>query len=369
MDKGLTLAARGLWYLLMKWSYFVCLAFFLASSIPMHSEAESKSPSAPGRPPSAQDIQYLTARYKEMFPQDTVLALVNNDISYFKSHPELELKDEFILAAIQFQHITLLEFFIRKNPKLISGKSDGESWLCIAVKNNIAESALKLIELGAMTNQRCKHGFLVLNYATFFRDAKAMKVLKALLEAGANPNMRNNHDSTALHYVMDTINDIDRMPVVKLLVEYGAKIDATDRYRNSILLSGCMKDKADVVEYLIQKGVLLDNPSSYGLNCAHAATILGNLETLKVLNKLNISLDEPDKNGNTPIQYARFGETRWRYTPDKNVLNYLRSLNIRMPTKRPKPIREKIPWQIDYNKNPDDQIRDMTPWEKLEFQD
>lgn len=351
----------------MKRSCFLFLVCVFASSI--HSEAEYKSPSAPGSPPSAETIQNLKKYYTETFSDGTGAALVNNDIAYFKSRPDLEVKEDYILATIQFQYVNLLEFFIKKDPKLMSRQSGSESWICIAVKNNIAESALKLIELGALTNKPCKHGFQVLNYATFFRDAKATKVLKALLEAGANPNIRNTHDSTALHYVMNTINDIDRMPVVKLLVQYGAKIDATDRYRNSILLSACMEDKADVVEFLIQKGALLDNPSSYGLNCAHAAAIKGNLETLKVLHKLNISLDEPDKNGNTPIQYARFGETRWGYTPSKDVLNYLRSLNIRMPSKRPKPIREKIPWEIDYNKNPHDQIRDMTPWEKLETKD
>lgn len=68
---------------------------------------------------------------------------------------------------------------------------------------------------------------------------KDMKILKVLLEMGANPSARNNTP------LMESINNLE---YIKLLIAYGADPFANG---NQLLIGACIYPRIDVVKYLL----------------------------------------------------------------------------------------------------------------------
>ncbi|MBE6410603.1 MAG: hypothetical protein E7034_08435 [Akkermansiaceae bacterium] len=96
-----------------------------------------------------------------------------------------------------------------------------QSELLQAIQKNKTQKVFELLSKGVNPNFRFD---ITPVHAAVNRGN--LEVLKALLKAGANPNLRSSTGSTALEYAMTGKHPIDRVYLlVSLLLQYGAKAD------------------------------------------------------------------------------------------------------------------------------------------------
>jgi ankyrin repeat protein len=127
-------------------------------------------------------------------------------------------------------------------------------------------------------------------------------VVRALLEAGANIEARDNNDQTAIlvasrwgHYA-----------VIRALVEAGADIEAKDNSGRTALSWAASKGQQDIAEILLQNGANIDIQDDYGrtpLSWAAGYTT-SNERTVEMLLKGGAEIDTKDKDGRTPLSWA-----------------------------------------------------------------
>jgi ankyrin repeat protein len=115
-----------------------------------------------------------------------------------------------------------------------------------AVKNNNIKEVKLLLDKGADPNAIDDDSDNVLINATLFASKECMKVL---LEKKASTNFKNKFGQTAL---MCCTHDLDKL---KLLLQYGADINAKANSGNTTLLIACVgKNQYEVVKFLLDKG-------------------------------------------------------------------------------------------------------------------
>jgi hypothetical protein len=77
--------------------------------------------------------------------------------------------------------------------------------------------------------------------------------VKCCIKMGANVNVRTNAGSTPLHLASDDFN------VVRILLNAGARVDATDNYRRTPLYDAIRLKRVDVTRILIDRGAKVSN--------------------------------------------------------------------------------------------------------------
>ena len=100
-----------------------------------------------------------------------------------------------------------------------------------------------LKEEPSAANRKGPNGSTPLMYATLYGDAESMRLL---LEAGADPNIRNEAGATALMWAVD---DLDK---TRLLIRSGADVNArSDDGRTPLLIATARPGSYDVVKLLL----------------------------------------------------------------------------------------------------------------------
>ncbi len=120
-------------------------------------------------------------------------------------------------------------------------------------------------------NGRGRDGMTPLMYAALYSDAG---MVKALLQAGANPNLRNDAEATALMWAVDNVEK------TRLLLDAGAEHDvrSTDG-RTALLIAAARCGSAAVVKLLLQHGAKLTSTQQVPMSDA----LLGDPESLNLL--------------------------------------------------------------------------------------
>ena len=84
----------------------------------------------------------------------------------------------------------------------------------------------------------------------FGSDEDVKKVVKFLVDKGANVNATDAHGSTALHVACGT----GKLETARLLLDHGAGLEAQDQSNYTPLHHACFHDKLDVVKELVKRG-------------------------------------------------------------------------------------------------------------------
>ena len=97
----------------------------------------------------------------------------------------------------------------------------------------------------------------------------------------------------------------NRLWLVKLLIAFGAKIDKANSLGQTPLTIAAHLGCAKVTEYLLSKGARFPGKNRNGESILHTSIkIGGDLETVKVLLKYGAKINDPDREGNTPLMIA-----------------------------------------------------------------
>lgn len=132
-----------------------------------------------------------------------------------------------------------------------------------------------------------------------------IEVVKLLLAAGANTEIRDVASDTPIFVALEKGYE----ELAYILIDAGADIHAKGSQRTSVIHSACMRCSGEMVEYLINKGVSVNElASDKRSTLIYTADINGgNLEAAKVLIKNGVSKEHYDN---------AFVEACWRGNPD-----------------------------------------------------
>ena len=215
-----------------------------------------------------------------------------------------------------------------------------------ACKDSEVEIAEMLITTIGEIRENINAPFVVNEHGTFMKPlveaahSECIKIVKLLLDAGANINDSGKEGYTALHAsVRNKSTEIASLLInrgadlepgrsngntplgdaamngnidsVNLLVRSGANVNrgskvheyVTPLYFASSLCSDRSKS-LEVVKYLLSKGVVLDTKDTYGQTPLHNAILCRNTGAAKALINAGCDLNIRDKNGKTPLVYA-----------------------------------------------------------------
>lgn len=167
------------------------------------------------------------------------------------------------------------------------------------------------------------------------RPQQRLAVVKVLLKAGADPNLRAENDWTPLHEAVaagnteivelllqhgakvDAPTHSGRTPlhlgsapnglaIGKLLVKHGAKVDAEDRHRQlQPHHYAAKRGDVELVAFLLESGARIDaGDGSYRLQAIHHAACAGQVEMVKYLLERGARIDAVNSQKKQPLHFA-----------------------------------------------------------------
>ena len=144
-----------------------------------------------------------------------------------------------------------------------------------------------LVEQGADVNLKDYRNKTALHYAV---EAKSLEIVKYLVEHGADVNCKTRRGATALHFAVGT----GSLEMAKYLVENGAKV-TTKQHRSdqTVLYWACKEGNESIVDYLLQHGAKEDIEvcDSFGRSCFTKACRDGNAALVRTF--LNSGVNIP----------------------------------------------------------------------------
>jgi len=108
-----------------------------------------------------------------------------------------------------------------------------------------------LLDYGASVNDRGRYGLTALHYAV--RGGK-LPLIKLLLERGAAVDALDSDGLTPLVHLTKTRSQADPIPVLELLAAAGANVDARDQMQGTLLMHFARRGNAQAVRWLLAHG-------------------------------------------------------------------------------------------------------------------
>ena len=177
--------------------------------------------------------------------------------------------------------------------------------LCQAAKgygDSSVEELLSLLKGGAKADTACEFGYQPIHHAAGAEGAKAVEMVKILLAGGADIEARTHIKGTPLHAAVFQPNNA----VVKYLLDSGARLDPINSDGNTPIqsASGRSGDHGLTVRLLVKAGASLNDPDKNGQSPLHLAANGGHPNTVKVLLQLGAKRNALNKQGQEPIEVA-----------------------------------------------------------------
>lgn len=214
-----------------------------------------------------------------------------------------------LMIAMQRKHVELAEVLIKNGANFNVRDKQGDPLIMQVIAcdvDKISLLTLLLRQAKIEINAQNEYGRTAL-FKAFHNNTACLKPARLLLEAGADPNMRNQHGYSVLHRAIFRQRE-DHTATVKLLSQYGAKINAKDQQGNTPLLYAAKHaEYPAILSALIKHGAHTYTVDDRGNNLLHAVamnTKADNIVFYRAILKLGISRTAQNKKGQTPLEVA-----------------------------------------------------------------
>ena len=182
------------------------------------------------------------------------------------------------------------------------GSPDATARLLRAVADDDVAGVQDAIADGADLERRDQDGRTPLVAAT---KANRVQVAAALLQAGADPNAKDDlQDSAFLYAGAEGLDEI-----LAMTLDHGADVRSTNRFGGTALIPASEHAHVETVRALIAAGVPIDHVNNLGWTALHEAIVLGNgdqdhVTVVRLLLEAGADATIPDRNGTLPRQLA-----------------------------------------------------------------
>ena len=192
--------------------------------------------------------------------------------------------------------LKILKILMKDKKTLNMVNKAGESPLYTAVRNDYVEIAKALLKAGANPNILDRSKKTVL-----FVTEKNLKMLKALLDHGVDPNLQNKEGRT---FLMSRIF-IKYNEVVKLLIKHGAKINVVSKVdKKTALMIAAGQNNWEIVSLLLKKRAKVNAQDEKGNTALIEGASSKNIEIIKALLKRGAKINHKNSYGKSALLYA-----------------------------------------------------------------
>ena len=226
------------------------------------------------------------------------------------------------LRATNFAASTPFQLALRNAPSLIhdfiqhgADVNVKESKGCLSALHipflrNEYDNVRILLDHGADPHERDENGRTLLHNAFSRANRPAPNLLKLILDQKVDPNAADNDGMTPIQYAIrrGTIEHIS------LLLEHGARLDATDPQGNTPLHRTCLcanPPSRDKVELLLDHGADINARDNEGRTALHLAIRWVYEDGIKVFLEHGADVDAQDIRGQTPLHYIAESPEFW----------------------------------------------------------
>ena len=172
-----------------------------------------------------------------------------------------------------------------------------------AASDGTEECVVALLEAGADVNARSIYGSTALHHV-FFQQKAQEGIINALIRCGADPNATNHSDSSPLFYAIP-ITRAGQLQNVQALHRYGAEIDIQKPNGDTLVFCAIRHNDTQMLQFLSANGARFDRTGPYKRNILHFAARKATIETMRILEKLQIKeidAEAEDATGATPAE-------------------------------------------------------------------
>ncbi len=236
-------------------------------------------------------------------------ALKNNNsdalVELLKVNADPRLKDSrgntvYHVIAANPKLSPYMEHFSKYDIDLNAVNKERKTALNLAIKSNSVEIVENLISLGVNVSAKTK------DKPPIVMALDKEEILKALLESGANPNVKMELEFTPLLRVAGK-GDIT---IAKILLKYGADLHYEAKSFGTALHVAAQNGKLEVVKFLLEEGLNANSMTCCGNNVTplHRVAEYENPNTIKIIDlllKWGGDINAGGAAGRSPLIYAR----------------------------------------------------------------
>jgi ankyrin repeat protein len=166
-----------------------------------------------------------------------------------------------------------------------------------------------LLERGANVQARDEDSNTALHYAAF---NERLEIAKVLLDHAVNTAVENERGETTLHLVSQSrhISQEHGVGIVRLLLERGEDVNASDRYQNTAVHSASRLGKLEIVRVLLDHGATAGSENDEAQTPLHIVSQGGywfqdnGLGVARLLLERGADMHAQDKDYATPLHLA-----------------------------------------------------------------
>ncbi|KAK5085748.1 hypothetical protein LTR05_005036 [Lithohypha guttulata] len=187
--------------------------------------------------------------------------------------------------------------------------------LFLAVESGFATAAEAILANGTDVNDTDSRGNTVLHRAALRND---LAMIEMLLTYNPDVNYKDSKGRTAWSLINEgqaTETFVDRRKVLDALIEAGADPNMRDRQGVSVLYGAAAGGHIEVARYLLEVGVDPGSQTIYGWAPLHWAAADGHLEVVRLLVEAGANLNPLSDTSKTPLDLAR----SWKENPNRDL--------------------------------------------------
>lgn len=163
-------------------------------------------------------------------------------------------------AAAYFGHLDIVNLLISRGAD-VDASDDGETALLVAIRGAQTKVVRRLIDAGADVRARLHGGASALHEAVRTYDVietgATLEIIDQLLENGLHIEIEDDDGRTPFHGAAFC----GRVDLLDGLLARGAKLDAKDRWQETPLDHACFNGHIEVVKFLISRGAEVNTHS------------------------------------------------------------------------------------------------------------